>query len=107
MNPRPALLAGTLLLAGCSNDTEAYRLKALEKRVDDLEVSKLVNRPFMRDVSRAEGNAVGHFTDEVVEIQKSGFLLTGCRFGSHNIAFDFTRGQETLTRTIRFNEPLP
>lgn len=102
-----ALLLGATLLTGCGRTPEPSRLTALEERVADLERTRLVERPFMRVISRGEGNAVGQFADAVVEIQKSGFLLTGIRFGHSGIAFDFTRGQETLTKIVSFYEPLP
>lgn len=102
-----ALLTGVALLAGCGRTPEVPRLTALEARVADLERSQIVERPFMGSISREEGGAVGRFTDSVVGIQRSGFLLSGVRFGTHNIAIDFTRGQETITKIVSFHTRLP
>lgn len=102
-----ALLAGAALLAGCGRTPEPSRLTVLEDRVSGLELAQLVERPFMGAVSREEGNAVGQFADAVIGTQKSGFLLTGIRFGANSIAIDFTRGKETLTKTVHLYSRLP
>lgn len=98
-----ALLLGVTLLAGCGRTPEPSRLTV----VSGLELAQLVERPFMGAVSREEGNAVGQFADAVIGTQKSGFLLTGIRFGANSIAIDFTRGKETLTKTVHLYSRLP
>jgi len=99
-----ALLAATIL-TGCGCGSDPDRLRSLEKRVDDLEISRLASQPFLRDVNRQEMSAILEFSLAVSKVQGSGFQFSHAIAGTHGTSFVFRRGIESLTKIVLIHEP--
>jgi len=94
------MLTAVSVMLGSDIRKLSERDESMEKRVENLEVNVLVNRPFVRDVTPEELLALMNFTFAVTEIQKSGFLLSEVDLGPRSAAFIFRRGSETLTKIV-------
>jgi hypothetical protein len=86
-----------LVFAAIENRISIYKI---EQKIRNLEISKVVDRPFFRDVTVEESQLMFEYTLAVRQIQDGGFKLSHIVQGTHGISVYFIKGNETLSKII-------